>query len=195
MSQPNFLQVANSVQQCLDFCAAHPEVTASARYQDALLRVGGQFSRATVATDATYTKWRQLLGQELTAFREARLDYDRVVARCDEHGMDDVPRRRIVYHERDALLGLLTETAQWLRKHEAAWGWVAGDARTLEQHITDARARKAQADDAFLAYTSHVRARVEAYANATALVREFLRDAGTDPRLAPTLAPMDFDRV
>ncbi len=193
MTQPNFLQVATSLKRAVAFCEARPELQSSQRYGEGVREAREHFEHATRETDATYTRWRQLLGEELKEFRDMRLEYDRVMALADEHGYDDAPRRKIVYTERDHLMTLIGETIAWLKGHEGEWDWIAESIGALESHVAEARRRRKMSQVTYEAYTISVKARVAAYDHSVALVREYLRDANSEARGDEALARVQLD--
>lgn len=193
MTQPNFLQVATSLKRAVAFCEARPELVSTQRYGEAVREAREHFEHATRETDATYTRWRQLLGEELKEFRDMRLEYDRVMALADEHGYDDAPRRKIVYTERDHLMTLIGETITWLKAHEGEWDWISECIGALESHVAEARRRRKMSQVTYEAYTISVKARVAAYDHSVALVREYLRDANSEARGDQALARVQLD--
>lgn len=180
MTQPNFLQVQSSLDRACAFVEAHPDLESSSRYGQSIAAMRERFLAATRATDARYTAWRQALGAELGRYQQIKTEYDRVVELADEHGYDDVPRRRIVYTESDQLFRLVGDSVAWLRKQGDEWPWMAERATHLERLVEESTARARAATALYQQYTVEVKRRVTAYDDAVALMREFLADAKRD---------------
>lgn len=193
MSQPNFLQIRTSLARAIALCRETPALRSSAHYLPRLERALSSFDDATRRTDATYTAWRELVGLELKAFRTARLDWDRVVALCDEHALDGVPTRRLAYTERDLILALLDETATFLEARATSWEWVPTWAARLRGHIDAAHQARRRSEDRYLEYTEFVKSRITAFEDARSLITEYVRDAAADHRGTPALEPVRFD--
>lgn len=177
MQQPNFLQVTNSLKYAMAFCEANPDLTSSKQYTERLAQAAEYFERSTRETDHAYTRWRQLLGEELTAFKVARREYDRTCALADEHGYDDFPHRRFIYTERDALLSLLGDMVKWLDAKGDEWDWLAPRAELHRQHISDAAKRLKVQKAMYESYTVTIKARISAYEHGVSTVREYISDA------------------
>ena len=175
MYQPNYLEIDTKLAAALAFCERHPELR-SAEYGPAVRSVLERFRQVTRETDAHYTEWRVLLGKQLTAFKQARLSYDRGVALADEHGYDDFPRRKIVYTEEEHLLRLLADAMAWLKPREGEWPWIAELHGALQRHVQEAKQIRRQTDHVYQDYTHIIKRRVRAYQDSVAMLREFLRD-------------------
>jgi len=193
MTQPNFLQVSNSIERVCAFVDAHPDVSSSERYGSKLEALRRQWDAATSATDRSYIGWRDRVGAELQAVRSMKLAVDRVVELADEHGYHDVPRRRVVYDDAAQVFALVEDTMSWLESKGADWPWIAtmtAEIDTLRQAST---ARRGEAAQCYRDYCVEVKRRVEAYDAAVALLREYLRDAGRDSARFDDFATLQLD--
>jgi len=193
MTQPNFLQVANSLRFAVTFCEEHPGYRSSERYHESLRAARDYFAKATLETDHLYTRWRQLLGEELKQFRDARLAYDRAAALADEHAYDAFPRRKIVYTDRELLLTLLRETVAFLDGEGDTWPWLKEQSRILSDHIQEAQRRRKLASVMYDSYVAAVKARVTAYNHAVPLVREYVSDARPELNTADDFSRVEID--
>ncbi|TVR04997.1 MAG: hypothetical protein EA398_00720 [Deltaproteobacteria bacterium] len=177
MYQPNFLEVETRLRRAVVFCSTHHELRSSADYRDRLAAVLDHFERTTRATDALHTSWRLKLGEQLLAYKRARLAWDTAVALCDEHGVEGVPRDKIVYTEGDQLVALIEKTIAFLEERRTEWPWVEEKIRVLRSGITESRAVERDADTIFANYRVEVKRRVAAWEDAVALLKEYLRDS------------------
>lgn len=180
MNPPNFVQVSTALGAAVVACEQRPATSSSRIYLGRLSTVRDTFADATRQTDANYTEWRRAVGRELLQFRKIRVELDRIAELADEHGYDDVPRRRIVYTERDALLGLVDEVVGFLDAHQTEWDWLVPAAKRLRELVSEAKAAKLESEKLFTVYTIAVKERVAAYTAAVSLLREFARDARSE---------------
>jgi hypothetical protein len=177
MNPPNFVQVTDALLAAVAACEQKPSSSSARIYGQRLTQMRDVFGAATRATDLSYSVWRKSVGQELLRFRRIRVELDRVAALADEHGYDDLPRRRIVYTEREALLTLVDEVLAFLDARGTEWDWIVGQGKALRDLVADSAAVRAEADRLYRVYTVSVKERVAAYSAAVALLREFSRDA------------------
>jgi hypothetical protein len=192
MSQPNFLQVTNALENAVTFCESHPGYGCSRSFSARLTEVRSLFASATRRTDTTYTNWRVVVGEELRQFREIRLEYARIVALCDEHGYDGVPNKRIVYTEREHLLALVAELVSWLTPKASEWEWIPVHLSTLKGLVESADRKRREAQALYVEYTVSVKQRVSAYEIAVMTLKEFRRDARADVKSLSELASTDL---
>lgn len=177
MYQPNFLEVETRLRRAVAFCDAHPELVSSRDYRGRLQAILQHFMDVTQSTDRLYTSWRLKLGEQLLAFKRARQDWDRIVALCDEHAVDGLPRKPIVYTEFAPLIERLRETVAFLDAHPADWDWMTEMSRRLERAIGEAEELKKQAATIYGDYTVQVKRRVAAWEDAVAILKEYLGDS------------------
>lgn len=177
MTQPNFLQVQTSLDRSCAFTEAHPGLSCTNLYKERLFDMRARFAAHTAATDRSYTAWRNLVASEATQYRDIKRVYDHVVELADEHGYDDVPRAQIIYTDEQTLFMLVNQTIVWMESKDEEWDWLSTKVAEFRKLIAESKERKSAADDAFQMYTVDVKRRVNAYDDATALLREFLKDA------------------
>lgn len=177
MTQPNFLQVQTSLDRACAFVEAHPDLSSSARYGAALAAMRDRFVESTRSTDASYSRWRNALGEERSRYRDVKHVLDDIAALADEHGYDDAPRARIIYTDTEQLRPLAEQTRQWLGDHSDDWTWVSEQAARLQNVLAESADLAAQATRLYQQYTVAVKRRVTAYDDAVALVREYFVDA------------------
>jgi hypothetical protein len=192
MSQPNFLQVTNALENAVSFCESNAGYRSSRSYAGRLVEVRNLFANATRRTDASYTKWRVVVGEELRQFREIRLEYGRIVELCDEHGYDGVPNKRIVYTEREHLLGLVAELVAWLTPKSSEWEWIPARLSTLKGLVDAADRKRKESQALYIEYTVSVKERVSAYEIAVMTLKEFRRDARADVKSLTELDATDL---
>jgi hypothetical protein len=192
MSQPNFLQVANALENAVAFCETNELYRSSRSYGLRLKEVRNLFANATRRTDATYTRWRLVVGEELKQFREIRLEYGNIVSLCDEHGYDGVPNKRIVYTEREHLLALVAEMVSWLTPKSSEWEWIPTRLSTLKVLVDGADRKRKESQALYVEYTTSVKERVSAYEIAVMTLKEFRRDARADVKSLSELASTDL---
>jgi hypothetical protein len=192
MSQPNFLQVTNALENAVSFCENNTAYRCSRSYSSRLMEVRSLFASATRRTDTTYTNWRVLVGEELRQFREIRLEYGRIVALCDEHGYDGVPNKRIVYTEREHLLALVAELVSWLTRRSSEWEWIPVRLAALKGLVESADRKRKESQALYVEYTVTVKQRVSAYEIAVMTLKEFRRDARADVKSLTELAATDL---
>lgn len=180
MTTPNYLQVETALKRAVAFASDHPELTSTPHYQPLLEEMCVRFEAATAETDKVYSEWRLRRGDRMRAFRDMRLEYDRVVELADEHAYDDVPRRKIVYTEEDSLIGLIDATCEWLLSKGDEWAWTREREAALRAHKAKAESLREDCDARFQNYSIVVKYRVAAYADSVALLREYHREAKRD---------------
>lgn len=182
MTTPNYLQVETALKRATAFASSNPELTSTSHYLGLLEEMQARFAAATAETDSVYAGWRLRRGDRMRAFRDMRLEYDRVVELADEHAYDDVPRKKIVYTEEDSLLELIDATCAWLSSKGDEWAWTADKEASLKAQKATAMNLREDCDARFQNYTVVVKYRVAAYADAVALLREYHREAARDAR-------------
>jgi hypothetical protein len=192
MTQPNFLQVANSLQNAITFCGANPGYRAASSYAAQLSAMASTFEEATRQTDARYTRWRQRVGEELLRLREIRMELQRIAELADEHGYT-LPTRRILYTERDDLLRVVNETTQALTPHSSDWEWIPARLSALKQLVELHDRKLREAGLLYTEYTVAIKQRVSAYEVAVRLIEEFCRDARSDVRQASELDAVSLE--
>ncbi|MCB9519564.1 MAG: hypothetical protein H6698_04845 [Myxococcales bacterium] len=180
MTQPNYLQVQTALDGAVRYCAAHPDLSSSGVYADRLAAMRDAFDAATTQTDASYSRWRVVLGEELKALKAVKVEYDRTLELADEHGYDGLPKGQIVYTEPTQLQPIVEATIDWLSARSTEWPWMASRAAVLRSGLTTAATRKRDAEAAYTRYTVDVKGRVVAYDQAVALLREYIHDARRD---------------
>lgn len=193
MTQPNFLQVQTSLDRAVAFVDAHPGLSSSERYGDALRAMRARFFAQTKATDERYTEWRGLRAAENTQYRDVKRLYDEVVELADEHGYDDVPRQRVVYTDEEHLNRLVDATIAWIDSKDGEWDWLGEKRAEFLRRRAEAESRRAAHAEVFHAYTVEVKRRVTAYDDAVALIREYLTDAAREGRQFESFAGLQLD--
>ncbi|MFT4705456.1 MAG: hypothetical protein ACI81R_003167 [Bradymonadia bacterium] len=183
MTQPNFLQVQNALSACVTFVDANASLTSSPYYLPKIHAMADRFEAATRDTDRVYSEWRVQRGQRMRHYRNMRLTYDKVLALADEHALDTVPNRRIIYTEEAALDALIGETVTWLTSQGEEWAWTAEYATTLTEMQSEAIRAAKESDAMFHRYSVIVKYRVAAYADAVALIREYAAEAKRDSKV------------
>lgn len=192
MTQPNFLSVTRSLDAALSFCSKNPTLRSSTAYNARLTHTQRHFAAMTTETDAAYTRWRQAVGTELTALRQLRLEIARVMELLDEHGYDEAPARRIIYTERADMLRATDELVQFLTRHQSEWEWIPGRIAALRGLVASAEERRRSAEGLLATYQVQVKARVSAYGQALADVREYLHDVRGDVRDSAALRELEL---
>jgi hypothetical protein len=177
MTQPNFLQVQNSLTRACAFVVAHPDLESSNLYAEHLEEMCTAFEDRTEANDRLYTTWRERLGEQGVAARDAKRAYDRVLELADEHAYDDAPVRPIVYTDEEQLFPLVRETISWLGTKNDEWEWLSASQAELEQSLEETTRRGTIAEDARVVFTVDVKRRIAVYDASVALLREYLKDA------------------
>lgn len=177
MTQPNFLQVQNSLNRASEFVKAHPDLESSKLYAAQLEDMRSAFEDRTDQNDRLYTEWRERLGEQGSAARDVKRAYDRVLELADEHAYDDAPTRPIVYTDEDQLFPLVRDTISWLNSKNDEWEWLANSRTTLEEALEETSRRRTIADDARVVFTLDVKRRISVYDASVALLREYLHDA------------------
>lgn len=180
MNPPNFVQVTDALMASVAACEQKASTSSARIYGGRLAQMADTFAEATRSTDLSYSIWRKAVGQELLHFRRIRVELDRVAALADEYGYDDLPRRRIVYTEREALLALVEEVLSFLDSRGTEWDWVVGQGKRLRELVAESAAARGEADRLYRVYTVSVKERVAAYGAAVALLKEFARDARSE---------------
>lgn len=180
MYQPNFLEAETKLQKAVSFCDAHPGLRSSQTYRALLQKTLHAFRFVTRETDELHTRWRLALGDQLRRFKHARLSYDEVVELCDEHGLDDVPRRKIVYTEPDHLKALLSDTIAYLETKESEWDWIPPLILRLKSHLSEAAAQRKATETLYREYTVVVKRRVAAFEDVVAVLKEYLKDSRSE---------------
>ncbi|MFT6400384.1 MAG: hypothetical protein ACJAYU_005155 [Bradymonadia bacterium] len=193
MTQPNFLQVQNSLDRAVEFVKAHPDLESSRLYGEGIEEMQAVFGACTTRNDVLYTKWRVLLGLQGGAARDVKLEYDRVLELADEHAYDDAPKRPIVYSDEEQLLPLVRETIAWLAAKGEQWEWTAKKIASLEELLEDASRRRKISDDARIEFTADVKRRIGAYDASVALIREYLKDAKREGEAYESFAALKLD--
>ena len=126
-------------------------------------------------------------------FRDLRLEWDVVAALADEHAYDDFPARKIVYTEYDHLVALVKETIAWLQAKGSEWAWLDDKATRLGQMMVQAEQLEKESGALYDQYTGVVRRRVAAYADAVALLREYIGEVRREVGPGPELTQMSLD--
>ena len=180
MTQPNFLQVQNSLNRACAFVKAHPDLDSSGLYAAKLDDMRDMFEKHTEDNDRLYTAWRERLGDQGSAARDVKLAYDRILELADEHGYDDVPARPIVYSDEEQLFPLVRETIAWIESKNDEWDWLAKSQEELEEALEEASRRRTISEDARVEFTVDVKRRIAAYDASVALLREYIKDAKRD---------------
>lgn len=193
MTQPNFLQVQNSLDRACAFVNAHPDLESSGLYAGKLEEMRQIFKDHTEQNDRLYTCWRERLGEQGSAARDVKLSYDRVVELADEHGYDDIPSRPIVYSDEEQLFPLVRETISWINAKNDEWGWLATSRTELGEALEEASRCRGIAEDARVEFTVDVKRRIAAYDASVALLREYLRDARRDGSRYESFADVALD--
>ena len=177
MTQPNFLQVQNSLNRASEFVKAHPDLESSKLYGEQLDEMRIAFEERTGQNDALYTIWRERLGEQGKGARDVKHTYDRVVDLADEHAYDDVPARPIVYTDEEQLFPLVRDTISWIASKNDEWEWLGASRLELEEALEEASRRRTISDDARIVFTVDVKRRIAVYDASVALLREYLHDA------------------
>jgi hypothetical protein len=179
MQQPNYLQVTNGLRAALSLAEVPSNADAIGVFRDKIASVLGEFEHANATTDRAYLEWRRCVGNELQHFRKIRLELVDLAARCDEHGLDGVPRRQIVYTEREHVFAIARLVADFLLASGSQWAWTAPARESLNAMCDAARDAQRESDTTLGRYRVAVSARVKAYGAAVALLRELVRDASS----------------
>ncbi len=193
MTQPNFLQVQNSLDRAVEFVQAHPDLESSRLYGEGLQDMQAAFTDRTTRNDELYTQWRVLLGHQGGAARDVKLEYDRVLELADEHAYDDAPERPIVYSDEEQLFPLVREVIAWLNAKGDQWEWTGKKATSLGELLEEASRRRKISDDARVQFTVDVKRRIGAYDSAVALLREYLKDAKREGAAYESFAAVKLD--
>lgn len=193
MTQPNFLQVQNSLDRAVEFVESHPDLESSGLYGPALGELRAAFLDRTTRNDELYTRWRVLLGEQGCASRDVKLEYDSVLELADEHAYDDAPKRPIVYSDEEQLFPLVRETINWLAAKGDQWEWIAKKITALEELIEEAKRRRKISENARIEFTVDVKRRISVYDSAVALLREYLKDAKRDGSAYDSFAAVTLD--
>lgn len=180
MIQPNFLDLAWRVRRSIELTQEHPAAKSSQAYGAHLQKALDIFNDTTESTDLTYNGWRAVRGEQMTAFRDLRLESDRTRALCDEHALDNYPTQRIVYTEEEELIAFIQSAIEYLQEHQEEWSWVPTQIQKLQAGIDGAAALKKKEKDEYKNYVQRAKERVSAYDQLYALFRDFLRDAKND---------------
>lgn len=180
MIQPNFLELDWRVRRAIELTQARPEMTSSRAYSSQLGTLLENFRTKTDETDTTYVSWRATRGEQMKAFRDLRLESDRVRVLCDEHGLDEYPSQRIVYTDEDELMAFIGQAVAYLKAHQGEWDWIPGRISALESGVSSAAALKREEQAKFRRYRERAKDRVASYDLLYGLFRDYLRDARLD---------------
>ena len=195
MSQPNFLQVERSLSASVAWCTAHPSTPSAKAYGASLAAMKPAFETVKLETNATYNAWRGRYGEELRAFKRLRLVIETTRELADEHAIDGCPERSILYTERAEIHGLAEDTIAFLAPHAAQWPWIARQTTEMRRQMAQSDADQAAAEAAYATYTVSVKRRVGIYAEAVALLNEFLDESRSDSPGDPGLAAAAYNRA
>lgn len=179
MQQPNYLQVTNGLSAALSLASQPANSDAIGIFREKIAAVLAEFEHANTATDRSYLHWRWCVGNELQHFRGIRLALGDLAARCDEHGIDGFPRRQIVYTEREHVFAVADSMVEFLRDRGADWSWTLAGREQLHAMCEAARGAQKESDVSLARYRVAVGARVKAYGDSVALLRELVRDASS----------------
>lgn len=194
MSQPNFLQVERSLSAAVAWCTTHNGAPSAKAYGASLVAMQRAFDEVRLETNATYTSWRSRYGEELRAFKRLRLAIEATRELADEHAIDGCPERSILYTERAEIHALAHETIAFLAPHASQWSWIARQSDEMTRSMAQSDADKAAAEAAYATYTVSVKRRVGIYAEAVALLNEFLEESKADAPGDPGLAAAAYNR-
>lgn len=193
MIQPNFSDLDSRVRRAIELVAANPDTPSSRAYGTQLQTALRQFRATNKSTDATYTAWRMKRGEQMTAFRDLRVESDRTRALCDEHAIDEYPSQRIVYTDEEELLAFIAEAVAYLKDHVDTWKWVGEQITKLESGVDEAAALKREEKAAYRRYVARAEDRVKTYDNLYATFTGYLRDARNDLRGEPKYVEIRLD--
>lgn len=180
MIQPNFLELDWRVRRAIELTQTRPDTLSSRSYAAKLQASLDNFRTMTDETDHTYTAWRMVRGEQMKAFRDLRLESDRVRALGDEHGLDDYPSQRIVYTDEAELLEFIGRAVAYLQVHVDEWDWISGAISRLEAGVSAAADLKRKEQAAYKRYTERAKDRAGSYDSLFGMLKDYIRDARSD---------------
>lgn len=173
MANANLVELETCMQECIEYCEAHPHMDVVQLYHQTLCATQRNYNECLKTSDVYHLKWRQEQLESRVVWKHLAAELREAQNRLRRMGAIDYPCKRILYWDEELLLQHINAMIAYLLEHTEDIEWAQECIGKCERLVDATKTEGRESQDMFKSFQRFVDLRREAINQAGAIIGEF----------------------
>lgn len=173
MPNANIIELETCLEDCIDYCEAHPEATYAQLFEEHLRKIRRKWRESVRVSEKHHKRWREEQRQERVAWKQLSSVLRQVQTELRRVGAIDFPSERVLYWDEELLVEAVERMKAYLREHADAIDFAQESIDRFERIEGVASSEEREAEGALKDFQRFIDLRREAMGELNAIIREF----------------------